>query len=114
MTGDLNRWRTGDYKPGQFVVCTVVQQVHGGYNVMLEKDDLPGYLPSDREHSIGDQVKAAFVCVDKNRMLLTERFSFDSPGDGPEQNVPKFPLMPIDGSSSSELAEPEPDPDDFV
>lgn len=112
MTGDeLNRWRMGSYKVGQFVVCTIVQQIHGGYNVTLDKDGLPGFLPSTREHALGDQVKAAFVCVNDGRMLLTDSFTFEAEGSDP-----KFPLLPIDGTSEGEKSaeSTEPNIDDFV
>lgn len=109
--GGLNRWKTDHLKPGQFVVCTIVQQIHGGYNVTVDKEELPGFLASVRDHSIGIQLKVAFVCVEKGRLLLTERFSFESE---PEQgSEPKFPLLPIDEESEDETPS-EPETSDFV
>lgn len=116
MSGnELNRWLTNEYKPGQFVVCTIVQRVEGGYAVSVDKDALPGVLPSDREHAIGSQVKAAFVCVDKGRLLLSEKFSFET-YDEEKRQSPKFPLLPIDDTSEGEesVAISEPNMDDFV
>lgn len=116
VTGnELNRWLISEYKPGQFVVCTIVQQVDGGYAVSVDKGALPGVLPSDREHAIGSQVKAAFVCVDKGQLLLSEKFSFEI-DDEEKGQAPKFPLLPIDDTSEGEesIAASEPSMDDFV
>jgi hypothetical protein len=104
--GGLNRWRTDHLKPGQFVVCTILKEINGGYNVTVDKEELPGFLASVREHSVGSQLKVAFVCVDKGRLLLTERFSFES--DPERGSDPKFPLLPIDSAPS------EPETDDFI
>lgn len=47
----------------------------GGYAVLIPKDNLPGFLPTDQKLKVGEEVLAQYVCVDKNRILLTSRFS---------------------------------------
>lgn len=63
------------YKPGAVVQCRIDEATHGGYNVSTVKDRLPGYLPSRAKHQSGDFVLASFVCLDKNRILFSERFT---------------------------------------
>ena len=74
----LNPWKIQGYKPGQNVICKILRQEPGGYSVVIPKDNLPGFLPSDQTHLPGKEVLAQFVCVDKNRMLLSERFTAGS------------------------------------
>jgi len=75
MASRLNPWKIQGYKPGQNVVCKIAKAEPGGYAVMITKDNLPGYLPSNARHNVGDEVLATFVCIDKNRVLLSERFT---------------------------------------
>ncbi|MGD9683311.1 MAG: hypothetical protein AB7W16_19255 [Candidatus Obscuribacterales bacterium] len=84
--GKLNPWKIQGYKPGQNVICKIVKAEPGGYAVTIPKDDLPGFLPSTSHHNVGAEVLAQFVCVDRNRMLLSERFTA---GSGNQQNVPR-------------------------
>lgn len=63
------------YKAGAVVQCRIDEAAHGGYNVTTVKDQLPGYLPSRAKHQSGDLVLASFVCLDKNRILFSERFT---------------------------------------
>lgn len=84
--GKLNPWKIQGYKPGQNVICKILKAEPGGYAVTIPKDDLPGFLPSTSHHSVGAEVLAQFVCVDRNRMLLSERFTA---GSGNQQNVPR-------------------------
>ncbi len=65
----------GGYRPGQNVICTILKPEPGGYSARIVKDNLPAYLPSNARHNVGDDVLATFVCVDRNRMLLCERFT---------------------------------------
>jgi len=84
--GKLNPWKIQGYKPGQNVICKIIKAEPGGYAVTIPKDDLPGFLPSTSHHNVGAEVLAQFVCVDRNRMLLSERFTA---GSGNQQNVPR-------------------------
>jgi hypothetical protein len=75
----INPWRaklTG-YKAGQNVVCRIVKAEPGGYEVIIPKDNLPGFLPTDAKFKQNEEVLAQFVCVDRNRVLLSSRFSGD-------------------------------------
>lgn len=74
----VNPWKIRGYKPGQNVMCRVVRPEPGGYSVLITKDNLPGYLPSNQHHANGEEILAQFVCIDKNRMLLSERFTAGS------------------------------------
>lgn len=74
----VNPWNIQGYKPGQNVYCRIVRPEPGGYAVLIIKDNLPGYLPSNAHHNIGEEILAQFVCVDKNRILLSERFTASS------------------------------------
>jgi len=61
--------------PGENLVCKIVKPEQGGYEVFISKFNWKGYLPSDALHHPGDEVLGTFVCVDKQRMLLSERFT---------------------------------------
>lgn len=74
----LNPWKIQGYKPGQNVICKIMRAEPGGYSVLVVKDNLPGYLPSNAHHNSGEEILAQFVCIDKNRMLLSERFTAGS------------------------------------
>lgn len=73
----LNPWKLTGYKAGQNVVCRVVKAEPGGYEVNIPKDNLPGFLPTDAKLKPGEEVLAQFVCVDRNRVLLSARLSGD-------------------------------------
>ncbi|MDZ4832185.1 MAG: hypothetical protein SGJ27_00135 [Candidatus Melainabacteria bacterium] len=75
MASKINPWKIQGYKPGQNVIAKIAKPEPGGYTVIIVKDNLPGYLPSNARHNVGDDVLATFVCIDKNRMLLSERFT---------------------------------------
>lgn len=62
-------------RPGQNVICKIAKAEPGGYAVIIPKYNLPGYLPSNARHNIGDEVLATFVCLDKGRVLLADRFT---------------------------------------
>lgn len=69
------------FKPGQILQCRIVRAVPGGFDVLTIQGGLRGYLPSDlcgylqsrARHNVGDEVLAAFVCFDRDRVLLSER-----------------------------------------
>jgi len=82
MVSKINPWKIQGYKPGQIVQCKIQKAEPGGYAVLLVKDNIPGYLPSNARHNFGDEVLATFVCIDKSRVLLSERFTAGSSGKG--------------------------------
>lgn len=61
--------------PGDKIICHIVKPETGGFEVFIPKFNWPGFLASDVDHHAGDEVLTTFVCVDKQRMLLSERFS---------------------------------------
>jgi hypothetical protein len=50
-----------------------MQAEPGGYAVIIPKDNLPGFLPTDAKLKIGEEVLCQFVCVANNRVLLSSR-----------------------------------------
>lgn len=77
MRSPINPWKMSGYKAGQNVICRVGYAEPGGYAVIVSKDNdsLPGFLPTEEELKIGEEILAQFVCVSNNRILLSERFS---------------------------------------
>lgn len=73
----LNPWtsKMSGYKAGQNVACKVVRPEPGGYEVMIPKDNLKGFLPTDAILKPGEEVLAQFVCITNNRVLLSARLS---------------------------------------
>lgn len=71
----LNPWKLSGYKAGQNVVCKVVKDEPGGYAVIIPKDNLPGFLPTQAMLRTGEEILAQFVCVHNHRILLSARFS---------------------------------------
>ncbi len=85
----LNAWNLPAYKAGQNVSAKVMGPEPGGYSVMLTKDNLPGFLPTEQKLKAGEEVLAQFVCVSNNRILLSSRFSsMSSMGGGQQQAAP--------------------------
>ncbi|MFA6212889.1 MAG: hypothetical protein WCT03_13205 [Candidatus Obscuribacterales bacterium] len=70
----INPWKVTGYKAGQNVVCTVKGADQGGYEVVIKKDNLPGFIKTTASLKIGDEILAQFVCVHKDRVLLTPIF----------------------------------------
>lgn len=75
MNRPLNPWKVTGYKAGQNVACKVVAAEPGGYAVLITKDNLPGFLPTDARLRVGEEVLAQFVCVHNNRVLLASRMT---------------------------------------
>ena len=73
MSRPLNPWKLTGYKAGQNVVCKITNSEPGGYAVLIPKDNLPGFLPTQMTLSPGEEILAQFVTVDNNRILLTVR-----------------------------------------
>ncbi len=100
MNRPLNPWKVTGYKAGQNVACKVVAGEPGGYAVLITKDNLPGFLPTDARLRIGEEVLAQFVCVHNNRVLLSSRMTNVATGGGaPGNNAPKpqtgVPTQPV-------------------
>lgn len=62
------------FKPGQILQCRIVQAVPGGFDVLTVQGGLRGYLPTYAKHKVGDEVLAKFVCLYRDKLLLSERF----------------------------------------
>ncbi len=75
MVPPLNPWKLTGYKAGQNVAIKIMAAEPGGYAVLIPKDNLPGFLPTEAKLKIGEEVLAQFVCVHNNRVLLSARFS---------------------------------------
>lgn len=75
MSRPLNPWKLSGYKPGQNVVCRVTNPEPGGYAVLIPKDNLPGFLPTNAILQNEEEILAQFVCVHNNRILLSATFS---------------------------------------
>ncbi len=71
----MNRWKGPGYKAGQTIACKVLAAEPGGYAVIIPKDNLRGFLPTEVKLKIGEEVLAQYVCVHNNRILLSARFS---------------------------------------
>src|SRR3984885_8619769 len=89
MSRPLNPWKLTGYKAGQNVVCKVTNAEPGGYAVLIPKDNLPGFLPTQATLKPGEEILAQFVCVHNNRILLSARFGQGAPGanKAPQQKV---------------------------
>jgi hypothetical protein len=87
MSRPLNPWKLSGYKAGQNVVCKVGNPEPGGYAVLIPKDNLPGFLPTQANLKAGEEILAQFVCVHNNRILLSARFSTTAM-QGPNQRGP--------------------------
>ena len=71
----VNPWKVTGYKPGQNVVCKVVGPEDDGYVVHVTKDNLAGYIRTPAPLRPGEEILAQFVCVHKNRLLLSPLMS---------------------------------------
>ncbi|MGD9679938.1 MAG: hypothetical protein AB7W16_02030 [Candidatus Obscuribacterales bacterium] len=73
------------YEPGETLLCKILISTPGGYRVVTEARRQPGFLPTSNSYQAGDLVYAQFVCMDQNRLLLSERFIL---GDSTESGIP--------------------------
>jgi hypothetical protein len=87
MSKPLNPWKITGYKAGQNVVCKVSYSEPGGYAVIIPKDNLPGFLPTEAQLRPGEEVLAQFVCVSNNRILLQCRFGTNTTSGASRQKV---------------------------
>ena len=74
MVKRVNSWKITGYKAGQNVVCKVSHAEPGGYAVIIPKDNLPGFLPTEQTLKAGEEVLAQYVCISNSRILLQCRF----------------------------------------
>ncbi len=70
----INPWKVTGYKGGQNVVCIVKGAEQGGYEVVIKKDNLPGFIKTIETLKPGTEILAKFVCVHKDRVLLSPIF----------------------------------------
>jgi hypothetical protein len=75
MSRPLNPWKLSGYKAGQNVICRVGYAEPGGYAVIIPKDNLPGFLPTQAPLKAGQEILAQYVCVHNNRILLSARLT---------------------------------------
>jgi hypothetical protein len=73
------------FRPGDNIVCKIINAEPGGYAVVITKYNLPGFLPTQALLRTGEEILAQFVCVHNHRVLLSARFS---------NNVSKLPTTP--------------------
>jgi hypothetical protein len=71
----MNRWKGPGYKAGQTIACKVLAAEPGGYAVIIPKDNLRGFLPTEARLKIGEEILAQYVCVHNNRILLSSRLA---------------------------------------
>jgi len=64
----------GGFAPGQNLICKVSHAEPSGYAVIIVKDNLPGFLPTEVRLRPGEEILAQFVCVSNRRILLSSRF----------------------------------------
>lgn len=60
------------FKPGDKVLYRILAAEPGGFAVVEMREGLPGFLLTSTDHKIGDVVRARYVCIDKNRLLMSE------------------------------------------
>lgn len=80
----LDRWLISTLKPGNTLMCRIIQPEPGGYAVSISiKDKMQqGFLPSAQVLSNGTEIAASFVCVHENRILCISPKSDHDPSDG--------------------------------
>ncbi|HEY9683816.1 MAG TPA: hypothetical protein V6C86_19700 [Oculatellaceae cyanobacterium] len=83
----VNPWKVTGYKAGQNVVCKVSHAEPGGYAVIIPKDNLPGFLPTEQQLKPGEEVLAQYVCVSNSRILLQCRFGTNTKPGGARQST---------------------------
>ena len=105
MSRPVNPWKVTGYKAGQNVVCKVSHAEPGGYAVIIPKDNLPGFLPTETTLKPGEEVLAQYVCVSNSRILLQCRFGTNTkPGAVKHQTVNwEEQLDQIDSRSSEKI-----------
>jgi hypothetical protein len=67
----LNPWKYATYEPGQIVVCRVTHPEPGGYAVIISKNKHTGFLSTQSNLKINEEILAEFVSVQNDRVLLS-------------------------------------------
>lgn len=62
-------------KPGDNLVCRIVNTEPGGYAVIVKKGDHPGFLPTQAMLRMGAEIVAKYVCMHNGRILVSARFT---------------------------------------
>lgn len=85
-------------KAGENVWCVIREAEPGGYAVWVKHgvSPLTGYLPTQQRLRKGEEVLATYVCVHKERVLLTARFGGSSYSNG----MPASLVVPEDAKES--------------
>lgn len=58
-------------KPGQAVMCKLLEKEPGGYKGTILSYDIDAFIPSRDDLKLGSSVPTTFVCMSKNRALVT-------------------------------------------
>lgn len=69
----LNPWKLSGYREGELVVCKVTGTEPGGYSVHIRKDNLIGFLSSNANYAMDQEIIAQFTGIqpDQTRILLS-------------------------------------------
>lgn len=76
-------------RPGQAILCELLEKEPGGYRGKILSYDIEAFVPSRDELEIGSSVPTTFVCMHKDRALVTfayvvgttERVQFGLPNE---------------------------------
>jgi len=63
------------WRPGENLICRVMNSEPGGYAVVVKSGDLAGFLPTQAMLRPGTEIVAQYVCIHNNRILVSVRFS---------------------------------------
>lgn len=69
----------GGFRAGENLICKVIKDEPGGYEVLIVNHYLAGFLPTQALLRPGEEILGQFVCVHNHRILLSARFSNNSP-----------------------------------
>ncbi|RTL43412.1 MAG: hypothetical protein EKK48_08970 [Candidatus Melainabacteria bacterium] len=64
-----------DYRAGEYLSCTIDGEEPGGYTVTVSGDDRVGFLPTSVTCRLGEVVKAQFICMKGERILVSAKFN---------------------------------------
>lgn len=64
-----------DYRAGEYLNCTIDGEEPGGYTVTVNGDDRRGFLPTSVTCRLGEVVKAQFICMKGEKILVSAKFS---------------------------------------
>lgn len=63
-----------DYRAGEYLNCTIEGEEPGGYTVTVSGDDRRGFLPTSVPCRLGEVIKAQFICMKEERILVSAKF----------------------------------------